>query len=93
MRQVVGTKLTTLELPALEEVTGSVSVRAHSRPRSADRTLSRAHRAELLELLSWRVATRASGESAIISGCAPALARARLIAPAAARIEPSLPCR
>ena len=53
--------LTTLDLPALTVITGSLIVRARPRPRSADRARSRAHRAEPRLLLIWRVATRASG--------------------------------
>ena len=62
MRQVEhNAKLTSLELPELKTVDGYIYVRACPRPRSADRALSRAHRAGPPLPLSWRVATRASG--------------------------------
>ena len=47
--------LTKLQLPKLTSVAFDLKVCARSRPRSADRALSRAHRAEPALLLSWRV--------------------------------------
>ena len=44
--------LTTLQLPKLEKVDGSIKVRVCSCPRSADRARRRAHRAEPALLLS-----------------------------------------
>ena len=54
-------KLITVDLTELKTVSGIFSVHARPRPRSADRARRRAHRAEPAVLLSWRVATRASG--------------------------------
>ena len=63
MRQVWdNAALTSLQLPKLTIVETYLWVRARPRPRSADRARRRAHRAEPPLLLSWRVATRASGE-------------------------------
>ena len=63
MRQIEeNAKLTSLRVPVLETVGRSLWVRARPRPRSADRARRRAHRAEPPLLLSWRVATCASGE-------------------------------
>ena len=62
MRQVLkNAKLFVLALYDLETVGGFLKVRARPRPRSADRARRRAHRAKPALLLSWRVATRASG--------------------------------
>ena len=57
-------ELANMDLPALENVGGTLRVRARPRPRSSDRALSRAHRAdEPSLLLRWRVMAACGGRS------------------------------
>ncbi len=60
--QVSGnTAMSTLDLRALMKVDATLVVRVRPRPRSADRVLSRAHRAEPSQRFSWRVTMLVAG--------------------------------